>query len=174
MKVIIIRHGQIDSNDKGVYHDRDEDLNEIGIKQALELSKVIDNISYDVIISSPMIRGIHTAELINSHNKEILIDERLIERRVGSLVGKPVNYTNREEHWNYYSTITYGSEESVKDLFDRVFLFLDELKKKEYSCVLVVAHSGISRAFNGYFNGINDGKFLDKGLQNCEFKEYEF
>jgi broad specificity phosphatase PhoE len=36
-----------------------------------------------------------------------------------------------------------------------------------------VAHSGVSKAFSGYFEGIQDGKFLNRGLKNCEIKEYE-
>ena len=34
-------------------------------------------------------------------------------------------------------------------------------------------HSGVSKAFYAYFNGIpEDGKFLKLGLQNGEIKEY--
>ena len=38
---------------------------------------------------------------------------------------------------------------------------------------MIVAHSGVSKAFNGYFEGIKDGKFLNRGLKNCEIKKYE-
>ena len=81
--------------------------------------------------------------------------------------------TNREEYWNYNTTIKYGTSENIKLFFDRVYNFLDELKTKEYERVLIVAHSGVSKAFNGYFEGIKDGKFLNRGLKNCEIKEYE-
>ena len=47
------------------------------------------------------------------------------------------------------------------------------LKQKDYKSVLVVAHSGVSKVFNGYFIGMQDGKFLNRGLKNCEMKEYE-
>ena len=81
--------------------------------------------------------------------------------------------TNREEYWNYNTTIKYGTSENIKLFFERVYNFLDELKTKNYNNVLIVAHSGVSKAFSGYFNGINDGKFLNRGLKNCEIKEYE-
>ena len=42
-----------------------------------------------------------------------------------------------------------------------------------YKSVLIVAHSGVSKAFSGYFEGIQDGKFLNRGLKNCEIKEYK-
>ena len=55
------------------------------------------------------------------------------------------------------------------DIVDKFILELNS----NYKNVLVVAHSGVSKAFNGYFEGIGNGLFLHKGLKNCEVKEYE-
>lgn len=155
-----------------IYSNEDEDLNFTGIKQAEDLRDKINNLDYDIIISSPLKRATHTSEIINIKNKEILIDDRLQERNPGSLTGKPLETTNREEYWNYYSTIKYGTSESIQLFFQRIYDFLDELRLKKYGRVLVVAHSGVSKAINSYFNGLGDGKFLDKGLKNCDIKEY--
>lgn len=87
--------------------------------------------------------------------------------------GIPLEATNREEYWNYYSKAQYGIYENIQDFFSRVFSFLDDLKKENYQRVLIVAHSGVSKAFSAYFEGIQDGKFLNRGLKNCEIKEYE-
>ena len=174
MKVYLVRHGQCDSNVKKIYNYKSEDLNEIGIKQAENLRKIISEINYDVVFSSPLLRAKHTAEIINIKNKEVILDDRLREREHGDLEGKSIELTNRDEYWNYYTTIKYGNEESIKDLFDRVNYFLNELKTKDYNYVLIVAHSGISKAFYSYFNGIpKDGKLLNLGLNNTEVKEYE-
>ena len=81
MKLYIVRHGQVPHNALGIYCEIDEDLNEVGIKQAKELAKKIKNIECDIIISSPLLRARHTAEIINTKNKNIIIDERLHERR---------------------------------------------------------------------------------------------
>ena len=81
--------------------------------------------------------------------------------------------TNREEYWFYYSNIQQGTSQNIQEFFKRVYSFLDELKSKDYKKVLIVAHSGVSKAFSGYFEGIKDGKFLNRGLKNCEMKEYE-
>ena len=48
------------------------------------------------------------------------------------------------------------------------------IKIKDYKNVLVVAHSGVSKAFDVFFEGIKNGLFLDRGLKNCEIKKYEF
>jgi len=173
MKVYIVRHGQVSHNVLKQYNIIDEDLTEFGISQAEELRNKIKNINFDIIISSPLIRAKHTADIININNKKIIYDDRIRERSCGNLSGKPLEVTNREEYWNYYTTIQYGTSENIKLFFERVYNFLDELKTKNYNNVLIVVHSGVSKAFSGYFNGINDGKFLNRGLKNCEIKEYE-
>ena len=173
MKVYIVRHGQVPHNALKQYNTTDEDLTELGIQQAQELRDKIKNVKFDLIICSPLNRAKHTAEIININNYKIVYDDRIKERSCGDLSGKPLEVTNREEYWNYNTTIKYGTSENIKLFFDRVYNFLDELKTKDYDKVLIVAHSGVSKAFNGYFDGIKDGKFLNRGLKNCEIKEYE-
>ena len=176
MKVYLVRHGQVDSNLKKIYNiSEEEDINENGIQQAEKLKEKIKNIDFDVIYCSPFLRARHTADIINSRNKEKIIDNRLKERDLGNLVGKPIECTNREMYWDYYADIKYGTEEPIQSLFKRVNNFLNELKNKNYNKVLVVAHCGVSRAFYVYFNGIpKDGKLLNLGLKNAEMVEYVF
>lgn len=174
MKVYIVRHGQVPHNELGKYNTDDEDLTELGIKQAEELRNIIKEVEYDCIICSPLIRAKHTAEIINIKNQEVIYDNLLKERSCGDLSGKPLEVTNREEYWNYNTTIQYGTSENIKLFFDRIYQFLNKLKTKDYETVLIVAHSGVSKAFSGYFEGIKDGKFLNRGLKNCEMKEYRF
>lgn len=173
MKVYIVRHGQVPHNALEMYDSSDEDLTEVGIKQAEDLRDKIRDIDFDVVISSPLLRATHTEYILTNYDDSIIVDERLRERSCGTLSGQPLEVTNREEYWNYYSEIEYGINENIKDFFERVFAFLDELKLKKYKSVLIVAHSGVSKAFSAYFEGIGDGKFLNRGLKNCEIKEYE-
>ena len=172
MKIYLVRHGQVPHNALKKYCGCDEDLNETGIKQAQELADKIKNIQYDIIISSPLLRAKHTAKIINNNNRNIIIDERLHERKCGDLSDKPLTCTDRNEYWNYNTAIQYGTSENIKDFINKVFDFLDELKTKNYESVLIVAHSGISKAFSCYFDGIQDGFLLNRGLKNCDLKEY--
>lgn len=174
MKIYIVRHGQVPHNALGQYNIIDEDLTELGIEQANELKEKIKNINFDIIICSPLNRAKHTAEIININNNEIIYDDRIKERNCGDLSGKPLEVTNRDEYWNYNTTIQYGTSEDIKLFFERIYNFLDELKTKDFNTVLIVAHSGVSKAFSAYFEGIEDGMFLNRGLKNCEIKEYEF
>ena len=174
MIVHIVRHGEVPHNALRQYNNKDEDLNAQGIFQANELRNKIKNIDYDIIISSPLIRAKHTAQIINVKNREIIIDDRIKEREPGDLSGKSLDVTNRDEYWNYNTTIQYGSSENIKSFFDSVFSFLNELKNENFSSVLVVAHSGVSKAFSCYFDGMKDGHFLHRGLKNCEIKKYDY
>lgn len=173
MLIYIVRHGEVNHNLLKIYSNENEDLNFNGIKQAERLRNKIKDLDYDIIMSSPLKRAIHTANIINIKKKEILIDDRLKERNPGSLSGKALEITNREEYWNYYSTIKYGTSENIQLFFERIYDFLDDLRLKNYKKTLIVAHSGVSKAFNSYFNGLSDGKFLNKGLKNCDIEEYK-
>lgn len=174
MKVFLVRHGQTDTNINNSYNFVNEDINQNGIKQAEELRDRIKDMEFDIIYCSPLLRARHTAEIINTKQKKMILDDRLQERKHGNLEGKSCALTDREVFWNYYSDVRYGTEESVKELFDRVNDFIEELKDKDYEQVLVVAHKGVSRAFEAYFNGIpEDGRVLQLGLENAEIKEYE-
>lgn len=172
MKIYLVRHGEVPHNALKQYNNKNEDLNETGIKQALDLKAKLKDIDYDIVICSPLIRAIHTADIINIKEKDIIIDNMLKERNPGSLTGQPLEVTNRDEYWNYNTTIQYGTSENIKLFFSRIFNFLEELKTKNYKSVLIVAHSGVSKAFSAYFEGLQDGKFLHRGLKNCEIKEY--
>ena len=69
MKIYLVRHGQCESNVIGRFNYIDEDINETGIEQAEKLREIIKDIDYDIVISSPLIRALHTAEIINIKNK---------------------------------------------------------------------------------------------------------
>lgn len=174
MNIYLVRHGEVEHNRLGYYSNEDEDLNAKGIVQVEELKEKVQYIQYDVCFCSPLLRTRRTAKIINTGNKLIISEPRLTERNPNNLNGKPLEFTDREEYWNYYSEIKYGNEESMQTLFSRVFSFLDDLKERPYNDVLIVVHSGVSKAFYAYFNGIpKDGKFLHLGLKNCEVKQYQ-
>ncbi len=69
MKLYLVRHGEVNHNLLKLYNREDEDLNETGIKQAEQLREKIKNIDYEVVISSPLSRAKHTANIINVKEK---------------------------------------------------------------------------------------------------------
>ena len=89
MKIYIVRHGQVPHNALKQYNTTDEDLTDLGIKQAEELRDKIKDMKFDIIICSPLNRAKHTAEIININNNKIIYDDRIRERSCGDLSGKP-------------------------------------------------------------------------------------
>ena len=183
MKLYVIRHGQTKCNKENKYNCRlDEDINEIGIKQAEEASKIVKNLDIDLIICSTLKRAMKTAQIVNEDKKcEIIYDKALEERGYGNLEGKTNNeivehLKNREDFNNYNLNLQRENIEPVRDVCDRVWNLLDKIKEK-YSDkkILLVTHGGTCRAINAYFNGIDpSGDVVSPKLKNCEIREYEY
>ena len=174
MDVYIVRNEQTDSNLDKVFNKYMEDINENGIKQAEELRDKIKDIKFDIIYCSPLLRAVHTKDIINVNNIKTIYEPRLEEREPGALAGMPWDTVDREKYWNYYEKEVYKDEESIEHLCKRVEEFLNELKEKDYKKVLIVAHSGVSKAFYKYFNGLpENGALLKLGLKNGDVREYK-
>ena len=161
MKLYVIRHGNTDSNRLDIYNGKllDEDINNIGIKQAQEASKKIKNLNLDLIICSPLLRTRHTCDIINSNKIKVIYDDRIEERNCGVLTNTKID-----------------NLETVPELFKRVNLFLDEIKKKyRGQNILLVTHGGVARAIHFYFNELPEDGQVEKYLpDNCEIREYSF
>ena len=80
------------------------------------------------------------------------------------------------EYWNYYSKVKIDNLETVPELFKRINLFLDEIKKKyRGQNILLVTHGGVARAIHFYFNELPEDGQVEKYLpDNCEIREYSF
>ena len=176
MKLYVVRHGRTNCNDEGKYNGKlDEDINEVGIKQAKEARKKVEKLDIDLIICSPLLRTKHTCNIININNIPIIYDKRLEERDCGKLTNEKLGEFYYTDYWNYYSNKKIEGLETIPELFKRVSLFLDEIKEKyKDKNILIVTHGGVARGVYFYFNEIpKDGKLENFGSGNCEIKEYE-
>ena len=175
MKVYIVRHGQTIGNALEFHGLEDDDLTVLGIKQAEELRDKIKNMNFDIIICSPLIRTKHTAELLNVKNKKISFDNRLIERDAGVFTKQSLENINPDDWWNLNPKEDYEDAETVKSVLDRIYEFLDELKKQyKDETILLVTHGGVSKAISCYFNGIpEDGNLEKYKHNNCEIHEFD-
>ena len=178
MKIYVTRHGQTDYNKKRMMQGRsDIPLNEVGIAQATERRKMLGDIKFDAVYSSPLIRAVKTAQIIgNVPEEEIIRDERIIEANFG-----------KYELMNYYGTgipmMLYWSfpevfkapegVETIKEMIDRTSSFLKELEQKDYENVLVACHGGIIRPIRGYLENKKSGIIWRPRPKNCEIFVYE-
>ncbi len=176
MKLYVVRHGQTDQNVLGlVQGDTESDLTEKGREEAKALQELVESLNIDVVVSSPLRRALDTAKLITNNKKEIIIDERLIERDFGLSEGKPVDEELTVKYWDFSLNTDINQVEKVQDLMFRITEFIEDMRNKyDDKKVLVVAHSAILRAIHYAINGIpEDGDLLKIEIPNLRIIEYE-
>lgn len=180
MEIYVVRHGQTDWNVKNVFQGHiDTELNEIGIQQAKQTAAQFQKIKPDVILVSPLKRAIQTAEYISEvTGVEFSIEPCLIERYFGEMEGK----ANRPD-WNIQMMLDYQKNydrehiEPIRELFKRIYKFLDKITKKYKDKIIVlVTHGAVSQPIECYFNGepeiLDFEHLLPLALKNCEVRKY--
>ena len=148
----------------------DNDLNEGGIKQALEAKKVLENIEYDLVISSPFIRARKTAEIANNGRKPLIIEDKLRERNGGVLDGQILPRETILDFFNYNKDIQCEGAEGIQDFCKRVWEYVDEVKEKyKDKNIVLVTHNIVIRAMRAYIIGMpEDGDIEQFGIKNGE------
>lgn len=93
----------------------------------------------------------------------------------GLLTGKEFEESHYTNYWNCNSDKKVEGIETIQELFQRVKIFIDEIKEKyKDKNILLVTHGGVARAIYFYFNELPKDGLLQKFLpKNCEINEYE-
>ncbi len=172
--IYFTRHGETVWNvEHKICGRTDVSLTERGIAQAEELGKRIkaEAIYIDEILCSPLTRAATTARIIADITGLPLRSEpRLIEQSFGSFEGK--DFRNEDFRLSKMRFADrYGDGESMLRLAARIYPLLDELKQDE-KIYLLVAHNGIARVVNSYFNDVTNEEYADYGIKNCELMCY--
>lgn len=172
------RHGQTVWNvENKICGATDIGLTEKGHKQAEELGKRIleEKIDIDEIICSPLMRARDTA----AHISEITgipmrVELRLKEQNFGKYEGTPRNGDEFHEAKKCFAQ-DYDGGESMLKFCHRIYGLLDDIKKEsENKVYLLVAHNGVARAVESYFNCMSNEEFSSFGIRNCELVKYEY
>ena len=180
MSIYIVRHGQTEWNlQKRIQGRSDQPLNAMGEMQAFETRKILLDVEIDLIICSPLLRTKQTANIINQdRNIPIIYDDRIIERSFGELEGTLISDVDFNSFWDYYKNLKYKNAETMQQVFERVYLFLEDIKTKyKNKNILIVSHGGVGMPVECFFsNNIPNGSLMEAGLQlkNCEVKKYDF
>ena len=176
MKVTLVRHGETEENYLGKIQGRTNTLlNDTGRRQVLRLKNKLSSLNYDLCFTSPLIRCFETAIVLVGDRVEILRDDRLIERDLGELEGRPVAEYNAFQFWNYDKNRSDYGIEPVQDLIKRCRDFLDEIEKKyPDKSIMIVTHGGPYRAFRHLLKKDSlKGNLLDGKIENCSCEEFE-
>lgn len=174
--IYFVRHGQTDWNKQGLLQGQsDIPLNEEGIAQAKQVGEWLKEIPIDKVYCSPLKRTRETANwIIADRGLVVSEDERLLERHFGELEGSHKSEWDFQSFWVLDTQAKYGME-SVEDLFERVYRFLDMIQEEAIDHnILLVAHGGVSIPFQCYFNEEYKKKELTSLiLKNCEVAQRE-
>ena len=142
--ICLIRHGQTDWNKKFLIQGRENNpLNEEGIIQAhITANLLLNNDSnWDVIISSPLIRAVQTAEIIKDKlnlKSPIIINNNVIEREFGAAEGLTIS----EEVYDRINNDDYDNLETCKELQKRSMdTIIDIVKSFPNKKILIITHS---------------------------------
>ena len=99
-------------------------------------------------------------------------EPRLTEQNFGKYEGTPRDGEEfRIAKRDFVSR--YDGGESMLHLAQRIYNLLDDVKASGKVCVLV-AHNGIARVVNSYFNDMTNEEYADFGVKNCEILRYDF
>ncbi len=167
--IYFVRHGQTDWNLQQKLQGRaDIPLNENGIAQAQQIAKQLCDVKFHKVFCSPLKRALQTCQTIT--NCPIVADDRLIEREFGEFEGLTLERFDNCKFWNSSLNQQFDRAESVFQVIERVYDFLNEVTTK-YSGqnVLVVCHGGVGMVFQSYFLGKPaDGNYYKYLVGNCQ------
>ena len=166
-KICLIRHGQTDWNNQRLIQGRiDNPLNETGKMQLKEVGrylKEVDN-DWDIIISSPLSRAIESATIVKNElefNKDIIINDNVIEREFGKAEGESIC----EEIYNKLTNDDVEGLEKSYELQTRAYsAILDIANKYQGKNILIITHSHFIK---GLFTKISNEFTFTRPLYNA-------
>lgn len=176
MKLYVARHGQTKWNiEQRVQGTIDIELTELGRQEAYELQEIVNEISVDAVIASPLSRAKETAEILINNRMPILIDERLIERSWGDNEGKSIDEVDRWNCWDVLLNTDDNNIEKIQDFMNRVSQFIEEIKIHYHGRnVLIITHSAVVRVIHYLLGQIpEDGNLSRMNIPNLRILEYD-
>ena len=179
MKIFAVRHGQTDWNAKSKVQGRsDIPLNQEGRSQASETAeKLLDiNEPIDLVVTSPLIRALETAEIIaNRINAKLEVHQGFIERDFGVFEGMHFTQVDIYALRRWTDNVPTPNGETIREAASRVSIALDDiLEKHSGKNIVIVAHGHVLRSIVWYFNGVPpDGEEQNFSVANCSIFEFE-
>ena len=187
--LVLIRHGQSLWNAENKFTGwTDIGLSEKGIEEAEEAGNKLENVPFDVVHTSALIRAQKTAEIIIKKNKKskkipVYKDKRLNERHYGSLQGlnkkeTAEKYGAEQVHiWRRSFDVPPPDGESLKMNAERTIPYFKEniiqdLKKGKN--VLVSAHGNSLRSIVMYIENISKEDVVKLEIETGVPRTYVF
>ena len=181
MEIYIVRHGETIWNaDKRLQGSCDIELNEYGRELAGETGRNLEDVHFDMIYSSPLLRAYETANLIRGHrNIKIKMDERLRELNFGINEGEDFSKLLADEsdpfHYFFKEPDKYVAPkdgETLEHICERAKDFMQNVIEPQaddnLSRIMIVGHGALNKAIMCHVKKHGIDKFWSGGLQkNC-------
>ena len=184
--IYLFRHGQTYFNrDKRFTGWKDSKLTPKGIQDAKKVALLLKDKTFQVAYQTRLSRSKDTLKYVVKFHpecREIIVDDRMIERNYGDLSGKYhqkiIGKYGREQfdiwHRSYDHPPPHG--ESIKMVEKRVNAFIKDLLKKikkEKVNVAISAHGNSMRPFRKYFEGLTTSQMMKLENPWDDFFEYK-
>lgn len=148
--ITLLRHGESEGNSSGLLQGQsDYPLTTLGVEQAQRLALFwkANQVKFNLIISSPLLRASQTAEVIaNSLKVPVEFDPDWMERNFGRLQGANLHELDQQippvDYFHPYDAIG-GDGESQLELYMRACLAMEKIIRKPPGAYMVVSHGGI-------------------------------
>lgn len=175
MKIVLLTNGLIENEFlRKVIGRKNEILNDDGRRRTVMFKNVINEYDFDVCFVSPLINCFETALILVGDRVEIIRDDRIIQREMGELDGRPIDEYNAFKFWDYKLNRNDYGVEPIQDLFKRCDDFLSFLKSN-YSNknILIVTHMEVYRALRHLLSNHElSGNMLDGRIENLSLEEF--
>jgi probable phosphoglycerate mutase len=172
-----IRHGETVWNvENKICGATDIPLTELGHKQAVETGHRIqeEGIHADVILYSPLIRAVDTANHISDITGiPARMEPRLIEQNFGKWEATPRSGEAFKKAKESFVCSNDGGESHLR-VAQRIYNLLDEIKEDTGKTYILVAHNGIARVVQSYFTDMTNAEYAAFGVKNCAVVKYDF
>ncbi len=180
--VMLVRHGQTESNVKGYYMGRlDEDINETGYAQARALSARLAGCPVSAVYASPLRRTCSTASVLaEPHGLELKLLEDLIEIHQGDWEGMHVDKISAgwPEQWRHTRTdptdFTMPNGESFREVTERSVRAFEKIVAEDTGRqVLLVAHEIVVKVIIVHALGATNSIYRRFDLSNASLSVVE-
>ncbi|MCL2222679.1 MAG: histidine phosphatase family protein [Oscillospiraceae bacterium] len=180
MKAYVVLSGQTDLDIQGIIIGKnDPPLNETGLEQARSVVSSLSGKGISMILSSPQIRTMATAEIIAEgiglEDAKIMKGMKLHERDFGDLEGTPTSEVDMFAQNSWFHNAETPNGETVKETANRVIAYMNNMVKifRTKTMLLVVPEHLLGVMF-WFFNGLPQlGKESAVDADNCAVFEFD-
>lgn len=167
--IITIQHTESVHHTNGMIGSwTDWELTQKGKEQAEQIARKLAkelNGKTILVYSSTLLRARQTAKIVGKQlSVEPQFSEKLIERNLGSAVGKSVQWLreNIEKEERTIDDKCFHNAESRRDVWNRLLPFYEEVLNSEIENIIIVSHGDTLSVFNAMWLGLGV-EFLNNG-----------